>query len=230
MSILIDVIALAIIAVTAIIGYKRGFVRYVIKLAGTIACVIFALIVSDMASEPIYRNIVAPRLESAISDEMKDFDITADVRKSMEQTGIKLDMTDAELKKILSDTGSIPTAFERAALDSGKSKEEAEKLRVQTDIYFSDSFGKLILNCAGFDNADELGSKLDISSAKAFDLVRAFTAKDGIAKGVEYIVKNVVDKMITTIIRLCCSWCCSYLLRLCWRWYSPWRECSIICR
>lgn len=196
-----DAAVLLVIAVTAFIGWKRGFVRYVIKLVGTIACIIFALIVSDMASGPIYNNIVMPRLEKALTDEMQDYDMSADIRKSMEETGIKLDFTDAELKKILSDSGSLSAAFERNALAKGKSKEEAEKLRVQTEVFFEQDFGTAMLRSAGFDNAAELSDKLDINAAKAFDTVRAFCSKEGVKKGVEYLVRNVVDKMMTTLIR-----------------------------
>ncbi|MBR6046124.1 MAG: hypothetical protein IKP47_10870 [Ruminococcus sp.] len=198
---IIDLAALALIALTAFIGYKRGFIRYVIKLLGTAACIVAALIVSDMISGPIYRNIVAPRLENSIRDELRGFDITQDVRKSLEESGVELDMTDDELKKILSDNGSISAAFEREALSSGKTKEEAAELRDKTQNFFENDFGTSMLKSVGFGNAEILNDKLDISAAKAFDLVRAFASRDGLTKGVNYIVTNVLDKMMTALIR-----------------------------
>ena len=63
MSIALDVMVFAIVIVTSIIGYMTGFMRYIIKLLGKVACVLAAMIISDMAAPPVYNNIIAPRVE-----------------------------------------------------------------------------------------------------------------------------------------------------------------------
>ena len=100
MSIALDVMVFAIIAVTAFIGYKRGFIRYMIKMLGTVACVIVALIVSDMASGPVYNNIVAPRIESSFNGRLQDFDITQEIRAALKEMGTDIPLDEAVVNYI----------------------------------------------------------------------------------------------------------------------------------
>jgi len=201
MSLVLDISVPVIVALTAFIGYRRGFVRGVIKLLGTIVCIIFSLIVSDALSGAVYNNIVAPALEKSLTGEMSDFDVAKDIRKSMSEAGVELSVTDDELRKAFRDPGSISAALEKAELKKGRSEEEAEKVKQDSEKYFERGFASTLLEKAGFKDADEIGRKLDVSTAKAFDLIRAFAGKDGIKEGVHYLVYNVIDGMVISVIR-----------------------------
>ena len=83
MALALDLLIPVIITVTAIVGYRRGFVRYLIKLIGTIACIVVALVVSDMLADPVYEHIVAPRLEKTLNKQFEGFDIGRVVRKGI---------------------------------------------------------------------------------------------------------------------------------------------------
>lgn len=191
----------AIMTVTAIIGYKRGFVRYAIKLIGTIACIIVALIVSDVLAAPIYDGIVAPKLEESLSKQFEGFDISKVIRKGISDEGSSVTLDDKQFRKALSDQGSLPAAFERAAKDAGNTAEQAAALKDSADRYFKNGFGSQLAETAGFDDSEEVGKRLDMSSGKVYDLVRAFATGDDNSAGVKYLVRNVIDSMMTTLIR-----------------------------
>lgn len=201
MSFVLDIAAAAVIVLMAVMGFRKGFVRSVIKLLGTVVCLIAALIISDMASEPIYRDIVAPRLENALSREFEKFNIVSQVRTSMEQEGIVLDMDDRELQNVLRDGGSLSSAFERSAAGSGKSVQEAQKLGEDTEAFFKNRLAASMLKNAGYENSEELAAKLDIPVSKVYDLVRAFARDDTNESGVKYIVTSVLDRMMISVIR-----------------------------
>lgn len=201
MSILLDVLVGVIIAVTSFIGYKRGFVRYIVRMLGTVACVIVALIVSDMAAGPVYTNIAAPRIESAILGKFESFDITDAVRGALKQTGVNVQLDDKQLKKALSDPGSIPSAFERAALSAGGSEKQAAELKQQAESFFDKDLGETLAKAAGIEDHKSVGERLKLTTGKAYDLVRAFATGDDNSKGVHYLVYNILDTVLTTIIR-----------------------------
>ncbi|MBR4555028.1 MAG: CvpA family protein [Ruminococcus sp.] len=199
MSIALDVMVFAIIAVTAFIGYKRGFIRYMIKMLGTIACVIVALIVSDMASGPVYNNIVAPRIESSFNGRLQDFDIAQEIRAALKEMGTDIPLDDKQFRKVLSDAGSIPAALERTLLSAGADPKNAASLKEKVESFFDKDFVREAAEAAGFDDHEGIGERLELTAGKAYDLVRAF-AKDN-KEGIHYLVYNILDGILTTFIR-----------------------------
>lgn len=201
MSVLLDVLVFAVIAVTSFIGYKRGFVRYVIRMLGTVACVVVALIVSDMAAGPAYNNIVAPRLESSLLGRFENFSITDSVRGALKDMGVDVKLDDKQLRKALSDPGSIPSALERTLKSSGGSDKQAAELKEKTESFFDEGFGSTVAKAAGVEDHESLGKRLELSAGKVYDLVRAFASGDGNKAGVHYLVYNILDTVMTTVIR-----------------------------
>ena len=201
MSIVLDVLVFVIIAVTAFIGYRRGFVRYIVRMLRTAACVVVALVVSDMAAGPVYSNIVAPRLESTLLGRFGNFSITDSVRGALRDMGVSVPLDDKQLKKALSDPGSIPAALERTVRSSGASDKQAEELKAKTESFFDEGFGGVLAKAAGVEDHESVGRRLEISAGKAYDLVRAFASEDGNEKGVHYLVYNIMDSLMTTVIR-----------------------------
>ena len=142
MALALDLLIPVIITVTAIVGYRRGFVRYLIKLIGTIACIVVALVVSDMLADPVYEHIVAPRMEKTLNKQFEGFDISRVVRKGISDEGTEVTLSDKELRQVLSDGGSLPAAFERAAKQAGDSVEKAAEVKESADRFFKNGFGK----------------------------------------------------------------------------------------
>lgn len=70
MNILLDLIILAIIAVTALLSAKRGFVRSAVELVGFLAAVWLAFTVSTPLAEMTYDKFLEPKIVSSVSDEV----------------------------------------------------------------------------------------------------------------------------------------------------------------
>lgn len=201
MSIALDIMIPAVMVLTAAVGYRKGFVRYAVKLLGTVTCIVVALVLSGLLAAPIYDGIVAPRLEAALNEQFEDFDITGLVRKGIRDEGTDIELSDKQLKKALSDRGSLPAAFERAVKDAGGSDKDALAARNSAESFFSEDFGSRVAEAAGFEDNEEFGKKLDMSIGKVYDLVRAFASGEDNSAGVNYLVTNVLDGVMTTLIR-----------------------------
>ena len=201
MSIVLDVLVFVIIGVTSFIGYRRGFVRYVVRMLGTVACVVVALVLSDMAAGPAYNNVVAPRLESTLLGRFQNFSITQQVRGALSDMGMDIPLDDKQLRKALSDPGSIPSALERTVKSSGGTDKMAEELKAKTESFFDRDFGVVLAEAAGVKDHESVGERLELSAGKVYDLVRAFASEDGNEKGVHYLVYNILDSVMTTVVR-----------------------------
>ena len=67
MSIIIDLIVLAIIILTVLISAKHGFVRTAVELVGFIAAVLISLTISKPLSNATYDKIIEPAIVSSVS-------------------------------------------------------------------------------------------------------------------------------------------------------------------
>lgn len=67
MSIILDLIALAIIVITVLISAKRGFVRTAVELVGFIAAVFISFTISTPLANATYDKIIEPSILSSVN-------------------------------------------------------------------------------------------------------------------------------------------------------------------
>ena len=72
MSIVLDLLIVAIVLVTAILSAKRGFVRTATELVGFIAAVYLAFTLSAPAADFVYDKMVEPRLVQGIEEKIAE--------------------------------------------------------------------------------------------------------------------------------------------------------------
>ena len=60
MAYVFDGAVIMILIVTALTGYCKGFVRYVITMLGTVAAVLVAFLIANMSAENVYRALKTP--------------------------------------------------------------------------------------------------------------------------------------------------------------------------
>jgi len=70
MSIVLDLVIIAIVLVTAILSAKRGFVRTATELVGFIAAIYLAFTLSAPAADFVYDKMVEPRLVQGIEEKI----------------------------------------------------------------------------------------------------------------------------------------------------------------
>ena len=110
MSIILDLIALAIIVLTVLISAKRGFVRTLIELVGFIAAVFISFTISTPLANTTYDKIIEPSIVSSVTsvaDTAADSsvntvdafwnEIPAWIRSGIEKAGISKDSLDGSI-------------------------------------------------------------------------------------------------------------------------------------
>ena len=85
MSILLDLIIVALIALGVILGIKRGFVRTVIEVAGCLLILFIAMTAAEPVSQSIYEGSVRPAIENAVISGVSDDD-TDDADDTVDKT------------------------------------------------------------------------------------------------------------------------------------------------
>ena len=66
MPYILDAIVIVVVAVTAIIGYRRGFIRTIIQLAGCIVAFVLALSLSNTVSTMVYDGMLRDGLHEKV--------------------------------------------------------------------------------------------------------------------------------------------------------------------
>ena len=105
MSLFLDATVILVVALTAIAGFHKGFVKYVISMLGTVASVIVAFVASDFLTAPVYEKYVEKPLESAVQSVVESVDIVPVAKKGFENLGIKI--SESEIQKILDKGGNL---------------------------------------------------------------------------------------------------------------------------
>ena len=73
MNIILDLIVVAIIALTVILSVKRGFVRSAVELAGFVLAVVLAFNLGPVLADTTYENIVKEPVEKTTTKKIKRF-------------------------------------------------------------------------------------------------------------------------------------------------------------
>ncbi len=106
MSYILDAIVVIIIAVTAILGYRRGFIRTIIQLAGCIVAFILALTLSGTVSTMVYDGVLRDSLHEKIETVWSETVVEGAAQTLTEQTEAVFDTLPAFVQTAL-DTETI---------------------------------------------------------------------------------------------------------------------------
>ena len=126
MSIILDLIVLAIIVLTVLISAKRGFVRTLIELAGFIAAVFITFTISTPLADTTYDKIIEPSVVSSVTSVADTASIssaeTVDtfwnelpewIRSGVEKVGISKDSLNGSISENIGN--GVQTAVESAS-------------------------------------------------------------------------------------------------------------------
>lgn len=65
-----------ILIVTALTGYCKGFVRYVITMLGTVAAVLVAFLIANMSAENVYNKYFKTQLITSLENAAEQTDLS----------------------------------------------------------------------------------------------------------------------------------------------------------
>lgn len=88
-----------ILIVTALTGYCKGFVRYVITMLGTVAAVLVAFLIANMSAENVYNKYFKTQLITSLENAAEQTDLSKLVSNELKNEGVDIDLSDEEIKK-----------------------------------------------------------------------------------------------------------------------------------
>lgn len=200
MAFALDIAVIFIVISTAIIGYCRGFVRYAIKMLGTIACIIIALIVSDILAPSIYDSFVVPKLQERIAEQMQDFDVTATIKSEMKKKGYDVNISNKEIKEALNSAENVSHSLTELAKSKGLDEKSAKSFKEDIDNYLENDFISVISEKVGIENIQQFQDSNEYSKGVINDMIRAFASDDNY-KGAEYLTDALMKSFMITIVR-----------------------------
>lgn len=87
-----------ILIVTALTGYCKGFVRYVITMLGTVAAVLVAFLIANMSAENVYNKYFKTQLITSLENAAEQTDLSKLVSNELKNEGVDIDLSDEEIK------------------------------------------------------------------------------------------------------------------------------------
>ena len=67
----LDVLVVAVLAITTINGYNKGFVRYILGTLGAVAVIVISFLVTDIFANEIYESFVQPPVTDYIAEKIE---------------------------------------------------------------------------------------------------------------------------------------------------------------
>ena len=105
-----------ILIVTALTGYCKGFVRYVITMLGTVAAVLVAFLIANMSAENVYNKYFKTQLITSLENAAEQTDLSKLVSNELKNEGVDIDLSDEEIKNVLSGAGTLAENTEKLPL------------------------------------------------------------------------------------------------------------------
>lgn len=99
MAYFFDGAVIMILIVTALTGYCKGFVRYVITMLGTVAAVLVAFLIANMSAENVYNKYFKTQLITSLENAAEQTDLSKLVSNELKNEGVDIDLSDEEIKK-----------------------------------------------------------------------------------------------------------------------------------
>ena len=116
-----------IIIVTALTGYCKGFVRYVITMLGTVAAVLVAFLIANMSAENVYNKYFKTQLITSLENAAEQTDLSKLVSNELKNEGVDIDLSDEEIKNVLSGAGTLAENTEKLLVSKGTDLDTAQQ-------------------------------------------------------------------------------------------------------
>lgn len=196
-----DILLVVLVLLFSIYGAKKGFIKPAIVFLINVVCIIGAFVFANMTASSVYETYFKDSVVIKIEDVLMEFDISAQVQEYYKEVTVGNEMTDKQLKSVLSDKESM----DRKLLNVIKSQTSVTTLSEEEiskglyDIINKTLQEKLSVElppCAG-KYFESLGQKQDTDIFKLINLID--TDKKEAAK---YIESNFAGKMITNFIKI----------------------------
>ena len=216
-ALVLDIIVVLIIVLTALSGYRKGFVKYVIGTLSTLVVVVAAFLATNIVTPIIYESYVQPKVLNYLSERVDTVNVADIVSKEIEKSGINAKLSEKQLNNLLKSDNDISNEISKAVKEQGISNAQTEKLEKKLDSFFENSFIVNLGNVFEKLNISQINKNLDYNKNMAFDTVRAMAKGDNslAAKYLEQnLMRGIVQSWLKVIIFIVLIFVFSLLIRL----------------
>ena len=202
MAYFFDGAVIMILIVTALTGYCKGFVRYVITMLGTVAAVLVAFLIANMSAENVYNKYFKTQLITSLENAAEQTDLSKLVSNELKNEGVDIDLSDEEIKNVLSGAGTLVENTEKLLVSKGTDLDTAQQKGEELSEYIHSVMPqKLSEKLEGNKLGKSLSKAVKFTAEQIDEAVKALS--EGGRTGAEYLEKNIFRPIALTFIRLC---------------------------
>lgn len=202
MAYVFDGAVIMILIVTALTGYCKGFVKYVITMLGTVAAVLVAFLIANMSAENVYNKYFKTQLITSLENAAERTDISKLVSNELKNEGVDIDLSDEEIKNVLSGAGTLAENTEKLLASKGADLDTAQQKGEELSEYVHSVMPqKLSEKLDGNKLGSSLSKAVEFTTEQIDDTVKALS--NGGRTGAEYLEKNIFRPIALTFIKLC---------------------------
>ncbi len=192
----LDVLVVAVLAITTINGYNKGFVRYILGTLGAVAVIVISFLVTDIFANEIYESFVQPPVTDYIAEKIEKISVSEMLKEDMAEVGFEIDISDDRLNEMLASDGDISKEISKEA-----NSEDARELEKELNIFFEKRFPNSLNNIFGKIDFSKIGEKAEYSRNMSYDTVRAL-AKGDTEIGAMYLEQNLVRPFAMALVNI----------------------------
>lgn len=200
-SIIVDLVVVLVLVITAVVGYKRGFLKYALSTFGTIAIIAISFFASGVFTDTAYDKFIKPSVVDYIDDKIDDVSVEKVVSDEIKRSGYNVNLSESQIRELLKSDGDLSKELSQILGQYGMSWSQTNKLSSQLEDFFTNRFvGKLGGLFSGFDTK-KLGESNDYTKNMAYDTARAM-ANDDTKTAAGYLEKNLVRPFARVAVRI----------------------------
>ena len=144
MALLLDGAVFIILAVTCIVGYVKGFVKYLIGMVSTLAAVIIALWMSSELAEPVYQRYMKEPINKSVTKAVEDIDPTRMVRQILDDNGLGEYVQPEDIRNAILSEGNVGDNISALLIEKGADGQLVNSVKEKTDLLFSNEIPETI--------------------------------------------------------------------------------------
>lgn len=198
MVIVLDITVAVVLILTSIIGWNKGFIRFLVGSLGTIAAIALAFLLADIAAPSVYEKFVQKPVRDYISQRIEHIDVVDMISQELKNSGYNVDISDEQIKSVLEQNGDIVKALTDM---SEKTGQQAQKLEIYLDDFFEKRFPEKFNKAFTGIDTQKLSDVAKYTKDNAYETVRAL-ADNNTQQGAEYIEQHTVKPFAVTAVKI----------------------------
>lgn len=200
MALLLDIAVVLIPVVTCIVGYVKGFRKYIIGLIAAVAATVGASFISDALAGPVYDRYMHENVKTHVMRAIEDADPKQIVMDKLKERGYGQYFTENEIGSVVEKGGDITENVSVLLRSKGFGSEDIDGVNREIDSYLDDELPETIdsqMEKAGLSGYIE---SIDMSSEDMRECVTriATQSKEDAA---DFIVEKAVSPILIGVIR-----------------------------